>query len=88
MQEDEKRWRIHGIFREVKPPLRLVFTWLWENDPIHGESGDSLVTIEFHDRGGRTEVVLTHEQLPSAVSREEHASGWQRCLEDIARWVS
>jgi uncharacterized protein YndB with AHSA1/START domain len=78
-----KTWCIHGQYVEVKPPERLVFTWLWENDPVHGESADTLVTVDFFDRGGRTEVVLTHEGLPSEVSRKEHDEGWAECLEKI-----
>jgi uncharacterized protein YndB with AHSA1/START domain len=81
--DGSRTWCIHGKYLEVKPPERLVFTWRWENDPIHGESGDTLVTVEFHARGERTEVVLTHEGLPSEVSLREHDEGWAECLEKI-----
>ena len=83
--DGSKVWCIHGKYVEVKPPERLVFTWLWENDPIRGESGDTVVTVEFHERGGRTEVVLTHEGLPSEVSLREHEEGWAECLEKIGQ---
>jgi uncharacterized protein YndB with AHSA1/START domain len=78
-------WCIHGAYVEVKAPERLVFTWLWENDPERGDSGDTLVTVEFHDRGGRTEVVLTHERLAAGVVHDQHATGWAECLEAIAK---
>jgi uncharacterized protein YndB with AHSA1/START domain len=83
--DGSKTWCIHGKYVEVKPPERLVFTWLWENDPIRGESGDTVVTVDFYERGGRTEVVLTHESLPSEVSRKEHEEGWAECLDVIGR---
>ena len=84
VEEGPIRWHIHGEYKEVVPPEKLVFTWLWEDDPLHHESGDTLVTILFLDRGGRTEVILTQEKLPSEVARTDHEGGWKECLESIA----
>jgi uncharacterized protein YndB with AHSA1/START domain len=86
--KEDKVWSIHGTYREVRAPERLVFTWQWENDPIRGDAGDSLVTIEFFDRGGRTEVVLTHEKLANEAIRKEHAAGWAGCLDAIGALLS
>ncbi len=83
----QKVYTIYGTYREVKPPEKLVFTWEWQNDPDRGESGDSLITVEFHDRGGRTEVVLTQTGFPSEASREDHHKGWEKCLDSIAKLV-
>jgi uncharacterized protein YndB with AHSA1/START domain len=83
----QKVYTIYGTYREVIPPEKLVFTWEWQNDPDRGESGDSLITVEFHDRGGRTEVVLTQAGFPSEASRKDHQSGWEECLASIAKLV-
>lgn len=70
-----------GVYREVTPPSRLVYTWAWE-----GQDGpETLVTVEFLDRGGATEVVLTHEGFADAGSRDQHATGWNGCLGSLAR---
>ena len=79
---------IHGTYREVKPPERLVFTWQWENDPVRGDTGDTLVTVQFLERGGRTEVVLTHEGFSGQTVRDEHEQGWGQCLDSIGQLVS
>src|SRR2546425_5241971 len=63
--------RVTGTYREVDPPNRLVYTWQWETTP---GATETLVTVEFHDRAGRTEVVLTHERLPDAEARARHRS--------------
>jgi uncharacterized protein YndB with AHSA1/START domain len=78
-----KVWSIHGSYLEVEPPSRLSFTWLWENDPTRGDSGDTVVTVELFDRGGRTEVVLTHEGFASELVQGEHDQGWEECLDAI-----
>lgn len=66
-------------YREIVPPRRLVF---WMTLSRGGAViSETLVTIEFLDRGGRTEVVLTDEG-PGA---EEHASGWGPTLDHLTR---
>jgi len=81
-------WTIHGSYLEVRPPERVQFTWLWENDPIHGDAGDSVVTVDFEVRGAGTQVLLTHEGLPSERSRKEHDQGWAGCLDALLPLLS
>jgi uncharacterized protein YndB with AHSA1/START domain len=66
-----------GVYREVTPPKRLVYTWGWEDSSVK----DSVVTVEFQDRGKSTEVILRHERLPDADSRARHTEGWTECME-------
>jgi uncharacterized protein YndB with AHSA1/START domain len=75
---------LSGKYRAVQPPEKLVFTWRWEAEP---ELGETLVTVEFLDRGGSTEVVLTHELFPTQKSRDEHEKGWSGSLERLAKTV-
>src|SRR5437588_12203839 len=68
-----------GVYREVKRPTRLSFTWDWE-DPA-SRVGDTLVTIDFKDVGGhRTEVVLTHERFADQERAVRHEQGWTQLL--------
>lgn len=69
-----------GTYRVVEPPRRLAFTWGWEGEDASVGPGESLVTVEFHDREGATEVELVHERLPSAESRDSHEEGWTSSL--------
>ena len=71
-----------GVFREVRPPERLVYTWKWEEDTE--TTGETLVTVEFRDLGARTEVVLTHERFPDAGAVARHEDGWSGCLVRLA----
>ena len=78
----------YGVYREVDPPEKLVFTWTWEKTP--GDDSDfvpaeTLVTVEFIDKSGATEVVLTHEQFPDEHMRDEHEGGWVGCLDGLER---
>jgi len=81
-----------GVYREVKPPERLVFTWAFEKDGSGDEFGEveppeMLVTLEFKARGKQTELTLTHEKFASVESRDRHNDGWNRCLNELGKFV-
>ena len=77
--------QLTGTYRLVKPPEKLVFTWHYQKD----ESGpDSLVTIEFRDLGGSTEVCLTHEHFQNAEERNKHNEGWTGCLAQLQNYLA
>jgi len=67
-----------GEYREIDPPNRLSYTWKWEE--AGNDYYDTLVTVEFHDRDGATEVVLIHELFPNAEIAGKHNEGWTSCL--------
>ena len=73
---------IEGVFQEVTPPSRLVFTWAWQQ----GEYADleTLVTLEFDDHDGETELRLTHEKLADERARERHSQGWSSSFDCLA----
>jgi uncharacterized protein YndB with AHSA1/START domain len=76
---DGRRIEHTGVYREVDPHRRLVFTW---RSPYTGPSA-SLVTIELSARDGGTDLVLIHEFLPvDAVG--SHAGGWGVMLDRLA----
>ena len=71
--------KVSGVYAEVDPPRKLVYTWGWESDnPVK----DSVVTIEFHERGDSTDVVLTHA-IANDKERASHAGGWTSILEKL-----
>jgi uncharacterized protein YndB with AHSA1/START domain len=60
-----------GEYLAIEPPSLLSFTWI-SNATDHKPT---VVTIEFHERGTGTELVLTHRRLaPKAV--DAHREGW------------
>jgi uncharacterized protein YndB with AHSA1/START domain len=81
---DGKPFYVHGVYREIVIPDRLVFTWNWEGGPPFGS--DTLVTLEFHDAAGGTEIVLTHERFETEQARDEHTKGWHGCLEKLSEF--
>jgi predicted enzyme related to lactoylglutathione lyase/uncharacterized protein YndB with AHSA1/START domain len=73
---------LDGLYREVKRPSKLVYTWTFSGNP-KVDFGESQVTVEFIDRNGATEVEITHEQLPNEEMKEDHNQGWNGCLDKL-----
>ncbi|MEE9518624.1 MAG: SRPBCC domain-containing protein [bacterium] len=80
--DQEDMFIVVGTYREVQPPEKLIFTWSWEQGM---DVGETLVTVEFSDLGGSTEVVLTHELFPNEQARDKHNEGWSGCLERLEK---
>ena len=75
--------QVTGIYREVKAPEKLVFTWFWEEGGMDIE--ETLVTVEFQDAGeSNTEVILTHQRFPNQEAVNNHRQGWQGSLNRLA----
>jgi uncharacterized protein YndB with AHSA1/START domain len=70
---------IEGEFREIERPRKLVYTWRMGQ----GATESSLVTVHFEARGDATQVIVVHDQIPSAAVRESHQAGWNGCLEGL-----
>lgn len=76
--EDGNEHKAIGVYQEIDPPRRLVYTWDWDEKEMR--MGDTRVTVEFNDLGGSTEVVLTHDRFPNAEAKENHEMGWTSCF--------
>lgn len=76
---------VGGVYREVRPPEKLVFTWAWQ---VWEPGWDSLVSVELRDLGPRSELLLTHELFPSAEERSRHERGWNGCLGRLGRMLA
>ncbi len=62
-----------GVYHEICPPERLVFTW--SSTLTRGET--TRVTVELRPQGDATELTLIHEGLPDAEVAAQYDSGWQ-----------
>jgi uncharacterized protein YndB with AHSA1/START domain len=68
-----------GVYREIEPPSRLVFTWSWEEGE-GPKGGETVVTVELAERGKATELQLIHEGFATADARDGHEQGWSSAL--------
>jgi uncharacterized protein YndB with AHSA1/START domain len=88
LTEDEgKEITISGEYLELEPGEKIVFTWRLEEDEVWKDH-NSIVTVDFFDREGSTEIRLTHEKLPNEASRDDHTQGWNSVLGKVEKFLS
>ena len=87
VNQEGEEMSVFGEYRGLVPGKKIVFTWQWDDDEVW-QNRTSLVTIEFSDRDGGTEVRLTHEQLPSEESRDRHNEGWNSVLDRLEKFLN
>ena len=78
-----------GVYREIVPPERLVFTFKWDESHEDGPPVDTLVTVEFAELpDGRTRMDFTHEGLKSEQSLAGHRHGWTSTFERLEAFLA
>jgi len=82
MKMPESTFKVHGVFTELDPPRKMVYTWEWEDDSEHSQ-----VTVEFKPVDDGTELVLRHAKLSGPESVTAHKAGWIGCFDNIAELI-
>ena len=81
---DGERRDCSGVYREVEPDQRPVFTWQWAEAPDRR----SLVTVEMSAVPEGTELVLTHADLQGEAARESHLAGWRGSMDKLEAFLA
>jgi glutathione S-transferase len=84
---DASKPGMKGVYREVKTPERLVFTWMTGSCDGNLPRVETLVTVDFLEQAGGTLVQIKHEGFPDAELREGHNEGWILSLEKLEKLV-
>lgn len=85
--EDGSEHWARGVYQEIVAPERLSFSFAWE-EPAGEPGRDTLVTVTFADRDGKTEMTFRQAGFESVEERDNHRSGWQECFDDLAGYLS
>lgn len=75
---------VSGIYREVVPDAKLVFTWAWRSTPER----ESLVTLTFKPDGDGCMLTLMHEQFFDEAARDRHNTGWTAVLDKLETYFA
>lgn len=73
---------VHGVFREVKEPSRLSFTYVNDED-MH----ETLVVMDFIDLGTKTEMRFRQAPFTTLTARDAHGWGWGSTLDLLADYA-
>lgn len=82
--KDGEIHQVSGVYREIVPDERLVFTWAWVTTPER----ESLVTIAIRPDNDGTLLRLTHAQFFDEEARDGHNRGWTGSLDNLERLLT
>ena len=77
---DGEHHSVSGVYREIVPDRKLVFSWAWQSTPER----ESQVTVDLRPDGEST-VSLTHEQFFNEKARDDHRRGWTLALDNLEK---
>jgi uncharacterized protein YndB with AHSA1/START domain len=83
---DGELFHLHGEFREVDPPSRLAYTFVW--DPPNPDDRETVVTLSLRDRGEQTEVSLNQGEFATEERWALHEGGWSDSFKKLERLLS
>ena len=76
-----------GVYREVVPGERLVFTFAWDEEG--GRSGpETIVTITFADQGKKTLMTFRQGVFNTEANRDGHRLGWNSAFDRLAEFLT
>jgi uncharacterized protein YndB with AHSA1/START domain len=87
------RFRIHssgigatvtGVYTEVEPPRRLVFTWSWEDEGEPEAVVEDTVVVTVEPDDGGTLVTVAHTSV-AHVPEGGAEQGWNDVMDRLAR---
>ena len=77
-----------GIYREIVPPERLVFTTEWTDAEGNPTSPHTLLTLTFEEYEDKTKLTLHQTGFESVSSRDSHRQGYLSTLERLEAYLA
>ena len=78
---DGEEHDVGGVYREVVPNQKLVFTWAWRSMPER----ESYVTVMIKSDGPGSMLTLIHEKFFDEAARDRHSTGWTGALNKLEK---
>jgi uncharacterized protein YndB with AHSA1/START domain len=79
-------FHLSGEFREVQPPARLAYTFVW--NPPDPDDVETLVALSFRDLGESTKLSLTQGPFKTDARLALHRDGWTESLDRLERLLA
>jgi uncharacterized protein YndB with AHSA1/START domain len=76
-----------GVFKEVRPPERLVYTFAWEGQGGQPTS-ETLITVTFTELSDyKTQMDFHQESFDSVEHRDGHSKGWNSSFDRLNNYL-
>ena len=76
-----------GVNREVIEPERLVYTFLWDDNPGLSENVETVVTVTFEENDGKTTMNFHQAFFVTTGDRDGHMQGWNSSIDKFEDYL-
>jgi uncharacterized protein YndB with AHSA1/START domain len=83
-KENGEEPRVGGVYRDVIPNRKLVFTWA----PDWRLQAESLVTVLITPADSGSYLTLIREKFVDEETRDATESGWDSCLDRLDAYLA
>jgi len=81
---DGEEHEVAGVYQQVDPGRRLVFSWAWHSTPERV----SRVSITLQPVPDGTELEFVQDRFFDQAARDNHERGWTATLAKLDRWLT
>jgi uncharacterized protein YndB with AHSA1/START domain len=75
----------HGVYKEIAPPQRMIYTFIWEDEDTPDRV--ATVTVTFTPRGDQTEMTFRKGPFRSEEWRRGEEDGWNESFDRLEEYV-
>jgi uncharacterized protein YndB with AHSA1/START domain len=76
-----------GVYRDIVRHTDLAFTFTWNNTGPLADT-ETLITITFQERDGRTTQTFHQGPFPDEDRRDSHREGWDSAFDKLSAYVA
>ncbi|RZK20919.1 MAG: SRPBCC domain-containing protein [Pedobacter sp.] len=86
-QSQEGELIIEGEYQSAIPEEKLVYSWNWIMDDQPIENGIYLLTVEFKDVEGGSQLSITQQNQSEQEGIHPHEKGWEGALKSLKDYL-
>lgn len=88
-KDGQHAFTINGVYKEVQPVQKLVYTWNWEVASDNIGSSNYLLHISFEDAGnGRSKLQIVQDDFKEDEAVQPHQQGWEEALNSLEQHLN
>ncbi len=79
---------VEGVYKEVKPEEKLVYTWNWNLNNAAVKNGEYTLTVEFSEAEDESKIIVHQDENIDEEGIHPNKDGWKKALEDLEVYLN
>lgn len=87
-QVNDSELVVEGVYKEVKPEEKLVYTWNWNLQNAAVEDGQYTLSVDFGKSGDGSKITVHQDKDAKEEGIHPNKDGWEEALNRLAEYLS